>query len=126
MQEDGTEKGLELLRRMLGVERAQEVHKGWEELSPDFARYVTGFVAGDIWMRPGLDLKTRSLITVAAMAALGRPNALRLNVEMALNNGATRQEVLETLLHMAAYAGFPACWEALRIADEVFKKSSDK
>jgi 4-carboxymuconolactone decarboxylase len=115
------EKGLEALERMLGPERAQEVRAAWEKLSPDFARYVTSFLAGEIWTRPGLDARTRSLVTVAAMAALGRPNALRLNIEMALNNGASRQEIIETLLQMAPYAGFPACWEALLISGEVFK-----
>ncbi len=117
-----SEKGLEMLQRMLGERRSQEVRTAWEKLSPDFARYVTDFLAGDIWARPGLNLKTRSLITVAAMTALGRPNGLRLNIEMALNNGATEQEILETLLHMAPYAGFPACWEGLLIAYEVFKQ----
>ncbi|HLI33578.1 MAG TPA: carboxymuconolactone decarboxylase family protein [Terriglobia bacterium] len=117
-----SEKGLEMLQRMLGESRAREVRAAWEKLSPDFAHYVTDFLAGDIWARPGLDLKTRSLITVAAMTALGRPNGLRLNIEMALNNGVTEQEILEALLHMAPYAGFPACWEGLLIADEVFKQ----
>ncbi|HEV2492866.1 MAG TPA: carboxymuconolactone decarboxylase family protein [Terriglobia bacterium] len=98
---------------MLGEERAREVRESWTRLSPDFARYVTNFLAGDVWARPNLDLKTRSLVTVSALAALGRTNGLRLNIEMALNNGATRAEILETLLQMAPYAGFPACWDAL-------------
>lgn len=124
---DGSEeRGLEVLRRMLGEERAREVRESWTRLSPDFARYVTNFLAGDVWARPNLDLKTRSLITVSALAALGRSNALRLNIEMALNNGATRAEILETLLQMAPYAGFPACWDALLIADEVFKQRESK
>lgn len=113
------EKGIEMLRQMLGERRAKEIHSSWEELSPHFAQYVTDFLAGDVWARPGLDLKTRSLITIAALAALGRPNALRLNIEIALNNGATEREIMETLLHMAPYAGFPACWEGLLIASEV-------
>ena len=116
------DKGLEMLHQMLGKERTEEVRAAWSKLSPDFARLVTDFVAGEVWSRPGLELKTRSLITVAALAAMGRPNALRLNIEMALNNRATRAEVLETILHMAVYAGFPACWDALVIADEVFKQ----
>jgi 4-carboxymuconolactone decarboxylase len=116
------ERGVEMLRRMLGEERAREVRESWTKLSPDFARYVTNFLAGEVWERPNLDLKTRSLITVSALAALGRTNGLRLNIEMALNNGATRAEILETLLQMAPYAGFPACWDALVIADEVFKQ----
>jgi len=117
-----SDKGLELLHQVLGKERTDEVREAWSKLSPDFSRLVTDFAAGEVWSRPGLELKTRSLITIAALTALGRPNGLRLNIEMALNNGATRDEVLETILHMAVYAGFPACWEALVIADEVFSR----
>jgi len=122
----GSDAGLEMLRRLLGEERAREVRDVWAALSPDFARYVTDFLAGEIWTRPNLDLKTRSLVTVAALTALGRANALRVNIEMALNNGATRAEILEALLQMAPYAGFPACWDALVIADEVFKQEEKK
>lgn len=114
-------KGVETLCRMLGEERAKEVREAWAKLSPEFARFVTNFLAGEIWSRPNLDLRTRSLVTISALTALGRPNGLRLNIEMALNNGATREEIVETLLQMAPYAGFPACWEGLLIADEVFK-----
>jgi 4-carboxymuconolactone decarboxylase len=117
-----SDKGLEILHQMLGKERTEEIRDAWSKLSPDFAKLVTEFVAGDVWSRPNLELKTRSLITVSALAALGRTNALRLNIEMALNNGATRVEVLETILHMAVYAGFPACWDALVVADEVFSR----
>lgn len=115
------DKGIEMLRRMLGEERARDVRGAWTKLSPEFARLVTDFLAGEIWSRPNLDLRTRSLVTIAALAALGRPNGLRLNIEMALNNGATKGEIVETLLQMAPYAGFPACWEGLLLADEVFK-----
>ena len=121
-----SEKGLEMLRRLLGENRAEEVRAAWTRLSPDFAHYVTTFLAGEIWSRPRLDLKTRSLITVAALTALGRANGLRLNIEIALNNGATKEEVLETLLQMAPYAGFPASWEGLVIADEVFRQHGGK
>lgn len=111
-----------MLRRLLGDSRASEVRAAWTQLSPDFARLVTNFLAGKIWSRPHLDLKTRSLVTVAALTALGRPNGLRLNIEIALNNGATKEDILETLLQMAPYAGFPACWDGLIIADEVFRQ----
>ena len=116
-----SEKGPQMLLQLLGKERAEEVRQAWSRLSPDFAQFVTHFVAGEVWSRPQIDLKTRSLITVAALTALGRNNALRLNIEMALNNGATKEEILETLLQMAPYAGFPACWDALVVADEVFQ-----
>jgi len=114
------EKGIETLRQLLGDDRAIEIRAAWAKLSPDFAHFVTNFLAGEIWSRPQLDRKTRSLVTVAALTALGRPNGLRLNIEMALNNGATKEEILETVLQMAPYAGFPACWEGLVIANEVF------
>ena len=117
-----SDKGLEILHQMLGKERAEEVRDAWSKLSPDFSKLVTEFVAGEVWTRPNLELKTRSLITVSALAALGRTNALRLNIEMALNNSVTHAEILETILHMAVYAGFPACWDALVIADEVFSR----
>ena len=119
-----SDQGIEMLRRLFGRERAGEIREGWAKLSPDFAAMVTDFVAGEVWSRPNLELKTRSLITVAALTALGRASALRLNIEMALNNGATREEILETLLHMAVYAGFPAAWDALAIADEVFSRKA--
>ncbi len=117
-----SDQGTAMLVKLLGQERAQEVRAAWAKLSPDFARWVTDFLAGEVWSRAQLDLRTRSLITIAALAALARPNALRLNIEMALNNGATKEEILETLLQMAPYAGFPACWEGLIAADEVFKR----
>ena len=116
-----SDKGTEMLCRMLGEERTKEVRQVWTKLSPEFGSLVTNFLAGEIWSRPNLDLRTRSLVTVAALTALGRPNGLRLNIEMALNNGATKEEIVETLLQMAPYAGFPACWEGLLVADEVFK-----
>ncbi len=116
------DKGIDMLRRLLGDDRAIEIRNSWAKLSPDFAHFVTNFLAGEIWSRPQLDLKTRSLVTIAGLTALNRPNGLRLNIEMALRNGATKQEILETLLQMAPYAGFPACWEGLLIAEEVFKQ----
>lgn len=117
-----SEKGVEMLHRMLGPERTAEVRAGWSKLSPDFDNFVTNFLVADVWSRPSLELKTRSLITIAASVALGRVNGLRLHIEMALNNGATRAEIMEAILHLAFYAGFPACWDALVIADEVFSR----
>ncbi len=116
------DKGIDMLRRLLGDDRAIEIRNSWAKLSPDFAHFVTNFLAGEIWSRTQLDLKTRSLVTISGLTALNRPNGLRLNIEMALRNGATKEEILETLLQMAPYAGFPACWEGLLIAEEVFKQ----
>ena len=120
-----SEKGIELLQRMLGPKRTAEVRAGWSKLSPDFDNFVTHFLVQDVWSRPNLDLKTRSLITIAASTALGRPSALRLHIEMGLNNGATEDEIKEAILHLAFYAGFPAAWDALVIADEVFSRRAE-
>lgn len=117
-------RGTRLIEAMLGKTQSKTVRAHWRKISPEFEAYVTEFLAGEIWSRPGLDRRTRSLVTIAALAALGRLRALELNLRMALHNGATRREVIETLLHIAPYAGFPACWEGLALADKVFAATS--
>ena len=121
MEEEAYRRGLKLFRQMAGP-AAERIRRRWQSLAPDFERYVLGFLAGEIWTRPVLDLRTRSLITVAALAGSGRQQGLELNIRMALNNGATRQEIVETLLQIAAYAGFPACWEGMSMAQKVFRE----
>jgi 4-carboxymuconolactone decarboxylase len=116
------ENGLAMLKTMVGEAEAERIRQGWREISPDLERLILEFVAGRIWTRSGLDLKTRSLSTVAALTALGRTSALELNIRMALGNGATREDVLEIMLHMAPYAGFPAVWDAMKIAARVFEQ----
>jgi len=115
------ENGLTTLKAMVGDAEAERIRQGWREISPDLERLILEFVAGRIWTRPGLDLKTRSLSTVAALTALGRASALELNIRMALGNGATKEDVLEIMLHMAPYAGFPAVWDAMKIAARMFE-----
>ena len=114
--------GLRIIRQMGGAEGARDFLGQIRALSPDFERLVVEFLAGELWSRPHLDLRTRSLCTIAALAALGRPRGLAWNIQMAIGNGATREEVYEVLLHMAGYAGFPAAWEGLRVAHEVLEK----
>lgn len=121
--EERYQKGLELLKRMLGENAAEETRRRWQKLSPDFERYVLEFLSGEIWSRSGLPLKTKSLCTISALAALGRAQGLELNVRMALKNGATREEIIETLLQIAPYVGFPAAWEGLQIAEKVFESA---
>ena len=116
------ENGLAMLETMVGEAEAERIRQGWREISPDLERLILEFVAGRIWTRSGLDLKTRSLSTVAALTALGRTSALELNIRMALGNGATKEDVLEIMLHMAPYAGFPAVWDAMKIAARVFEQ----
>lgn len=123
MEESKRQRGQQLLEKMLGPEQAARTRELWQQMCPDFENYVVEFLAGEIWSRPGLDRRTKSLTTIAALAGLGRTLALELNIRMALNNGATRQEIIETLLHNAPYFGFPACWEGLTMAQKVFQET---
>lgn len=120
------ERGVELLREMLGKKEAKETRAVWKEICPDFEGYIVDFVVGDIWSRKQLDLRTKSLVSIAALASLGRPLALELNIRMALNNGATKQDIMETLLQIAPFAGFPAVWEGLAAAHKVFSEDKAK
>ena len=92
------------------------------EQADDVGRKLTEYCFGDTWGRPGshLDLKTRRLLTLAALTALGRERQLRGHIGGALNQGITKEEITETLVHLIAYCGFPAGLTALEIANEVF------
>lgn len=96
--------------------------------SPDLARCLAEFPFADIYPRPGLDLKTREMLTVAALTVLGYPQSeLKDHIRGALNVGCTQEEILEIILQMAVYAGFPAALEAVKTAASVFgdRASSD-
>ena len=118
-------RGEELLEKMLGSDQAARIRENWRKISPEFEEYVVEFLSGEIWSREGLDLRTKSLVTIATLAGMGRTLGLELNIRMALRNGATQREVIETLLHIAPYAGFPAAWEGLAMADRVFAEERD-
>ena len=117
------EKGAALIEKMMGSQPAADTRAAWRRISPDFENYVVEFLAGEIWSRSTLDLKSRSLVTIAALAAMGRPRALDLNIRMAIKNGASREEITETLLQIAPYAGFPAAWEALATLDQIYAEA---
>ena len=119
------ENGLAMLESMVGQTEAEQTRQGWRELSPDLERFILGFVAGQIWTRSTLDLKTRSLCTIAVLTSLGRTSGLELNVRMALGNGATKEEILEVILHTAPYAGFPATWDGMKIASRVLHEGGE-
>lgn len=91
-------------------------------IAPDFSRLLVEFGFGDIYSRPGLDLKSREIATIAALAALGNAQPqLKVHIEGALNVGCTREEIVEVFMQMALYAGFPAALNALFAAREVFE-----
>ena len=121
MDEAQYQKGVEQFAQMVGREKIDALRVKFQALSPDFERLVMGTIGGEVWNRPGLDLRTRSLCSIAVLAGLGRINALELNIRMALNNGASREEIVETFFQVAVYAGFAAAWDGLARADEVFR-----
>jgi 4-carboxymuconolactone decarboxylase len=88
---------------------------------PDIEHVVLDVVGAEIWARPNLELKVRSLCSLGILAALGRVNALELNVRIAVRHGATRTEIMEVMLHVAAYAGFAAAWDALDRIDGMLR-----
>ena len=107
-------------------EQGQKVVDSLQDIAPDFARYLIEFPFGDIYSRPGLDLKTRELAVVAALTALGNAAPqLKVHIHGALNVGCERQQVVEVMMQMAVYAGFPAALNGLLAAKEVFAARAD-
>lgn len=91
------------------------------DIAPDFARYLIEFPFGDIYSRPGLDLRSREIATIAALTALGHATPqLKVHIQAGLNVGLSREEIVETIMQMAVYAGFPAALNGLFVAKEVF------
>ncbi|WP_406297127.1 carboxymuconolactone decarboxylase family protein [Embleya sp. NBC_00888] len=115
------ERGLAVLRQVAGTDRPA-VLDSLADIAPDLARYTVEFGYGDIYSRPGLTLRQRQLANIAALAALGRAEPqLRFHLAGALNVGCTRREIVETLIHVCLYAGFPAALNGLGAAREVFE-----
>ena len=102
-------------------EAGQHVGSALAGIAPDFATYLFEFPFGDIYSRPGLDLRAREIATIAALAALGNATPqLKVHIAAGLNVGLSRQEIVEILMQMAVYAGFPAALNGLFAAKEVF------
>ena len=114
------EQGLAKLREVDG-HIGEQIVANLADIAPDFARYLIEFPFGDIYNRPGLDLKSREIAVVAALTALGNATPqLKVHIRGALNVGCTRDEIVETIMQMAVYAGFPAALNGLAAAKEVF------
>ncbi|MGH2487452.1 MAG: 4-carboxymuconolactone decarboxylase, partial [Ktedonobacterales bacterium] len=110
------EQGMRVRREVLGDDYVEEALARVTALDADFQRYITETAWGSVWARPGLDHGTRSLITVAILAALGREDELALHLRATRNTGATPEQIAEALLHVAVYAGVPAANTAFKIA----------
>ena len=116
------ERGVEQFAKMVGDDKIGPLIERFKSVSPDFEEEVVAVVGGRTWTRGGIDLKTRSLCSICVLAALGRQNALKLNFQMALNNGAQLPEIFEAIMQVAVYAGYPAAWDALVMLEEVLQE----
>jgi len=113
------EQGLATRKAVMGDAFVDAAFANATAFTQPIQEHITRAAWGDVWQRPGLDLKTRSLITVAMLTALGKQNELKGHVRGALNNGVTVQELQEVLLHATIYCGVPASVEAFRTANDV-------
>ena len=115
-------RGLRKLKEIDG-DQGERIVAGLQDIAPDFARYVIEFPFGDIYARPGLDLRTSEIATAAALTAMGTAMPqLKVHIHGALNVGCTRDEVTEVIMQMAVYAGFPAALNGLAAAKAVFEE----
>ena len=125
MDESRYNTGMRVRREVLGdahVDRAQARQTSFDA---DFQRMITEVAWGTLWARPDLDRRTRSLITIGILAALGRADELALHIRATVNTGATPSEVAEALLHVAIYAGVPAANTAFAEASEILRQCEE-
>ena len=116
-----TQAGLATRRKVLGSDYVQAALDKATPFNAPLQELVTKNAWGNTWQRKGIDLKTRSIVTVAMLVALGRMHELKIHVRGALNNGVTPEELQEIFLHASVYCGFPAAVDAFRTASEVIE-----
>jgi 4-carboxymuconolactone decarboxylase len=116
------DKGLAIRRAVLGSEYVDQSIAAADDFTRPLQEIVTQYCWGEVWGRPNLERKTRSLLNLAMLSALNRPHEVRLHVRGALNNGVTKDEIREVFLQVAIYCGVPAAMDSFRIAKDVFKE----
>ncbi|MFI5057964.1 MAG: 4-carboxymuconolactone decarboxylase [Candidatus Acidiferrales bacterium] len=120
------EKGLSVRRAVLGDAHVDRAMKNRNEFNQEFQDLITRYAWGEIWTRPGLPRKTRSLLTIVMLVALNRPDEFRMHLRAALTNGVTKDEIKEALLQAAIYCGVPAANSAFHAAQEIFSETKAK
>lgn len=116
------EQGMKVRRAVLGDAHVDASLKNRNEFNEEFQDLITRYAWGEIWTRPGLPRQTRSMLTLAMMVALNRPDELRMHLRAAINNGVTREQIREVLLQTAIYCGVPAANSAFHLAQEVLEE----
>ena len=122
MNQELFEQGLQTRREVLGADYVDAAIAGADDFTRPLQELITQYAWGDVWNRPGLDRRTRSLLNLAMLTALNRPHELRLHVKGALRNGVTKDEMREVFMQTAIYCGVPAAIDSFRVAREVFKE----
>ena len=122
MDKEMFEKGLAIRRKVLGADFVDNAFATADDFNRPMQELVTQYCWGEIWGRPGLDKKTRSLLNLAMLSALNRPHEIKVHVKGALVNGVTKDEIMEVFLQVAIYCGVPAAVDSFRIAKETFKE----
>lgn len=120
--DDFHEAGMEVRRQVLGAAHVERATANTTDFDRAFQHFITRTAWGGVWTRPGLDRRTRSLLTIAMMASLGHHEELKLHIRASRNTGATPEDIAEVLLQVAVYAGIPAANSAVRIAKETFRE----
>ena len=116
------EAGLKTRREVLGAEYVDKAQAAVDDFNRPFTEMLNSYCWNDIWNRPGLDRKTRSMLNLAMLAALGKEHELKLHINGSLNNGLTKEQIREVFLQVAIYCGVPAAVVCFRCAREVFKE----
>lgn len=118
--EERYQQGMAVRRAVLGDAHVDRTVENLMPLNEEFQHFITRYAWGDIWSRPGLDRHTRSMITIAMLIALNREAELKMHLNAAFNNGVTREELKELIMHSALYCGLPAANATLHLAQQVF------
>ena len=120
MSDEKFERGMKVRREVLGDAHVDRAEANKTDFDADFQRFITETAWGSVWARPGLDRKTRHLLTIALLAALGKEHELAMHIRATQNTGVTLDEVKEVFLQVAIYAGVPAANSAIAIAKKIY------
>jgi 4-carboxymuconolactone decarboxylase len=126
MADETFKQGMKVRRAVLGDAHVDRATAGKTPFDADFQRFITETAWGDVWSRPGLDRKTRHLLTIAMLAALGKEGELAMHIRATRNTGVTADELKEAFLQVAIYAGIPAANTAFATAKRVFSERNEK
>lgn len=122
MSDELLQRGKDIRAAVIGADRSAAALEGAVDFDRPFQELALKYCWGEVWGRPGLDRRTRSIVNLAMLAAMAKPNELRIHVRGALTNGVTRQEIQEILLQVCIYCGVPTAGEAFKVAREVFEE----